>query len=632
MSLFSLVNVEHPTFELHSRFFVLGLGEICDLTYMMSTVHSYLPEVVGNLLPLSCPTRWVSITKRGIKYLPIFVCMWYANFKISEVFTPKKRPFIHPSLQKGLAVATIGFTFSASKLTQFVLDKIDPILFPLACLGLYFPFRWLLPLAGVINLDRGIDTVTTLVAQRLVVPCRKKIMSQRSHHFRQLLQDRIDSPSFKYPPLHSSTMIRLLKLQNDTKDRSLITCQITDTELSTAPPYDAVSYVWGNPKASASLLVGPVEDSCIPIAENARCVLAAVTPLEGTRYIWMDSICIDQSNEEEKAQQIPMMGKIYARAQEVISYLKPSSQDDADAAIAFMNRLTILVGLNANSMTNFLRYPTEDIGNAMTAVPLIPINDPGWSAFDCLVSNEYWSRLWIIQECVAAKQLTFIYGNAPCELILLYCAVLSRIHPSYLFHSRQLTPPYAAAHILGILLMQMSYLDGELDIPLSQLVSGFGVARASVPADRVNALLGISEDHAVSCLQPSPQKSPREVYTDMVRHALSRGHFDNFAVSGLCNPRSESELKDLPSWVPDLTCPVLCRLHHYHTRGYAAGLCDGEKPPNTEFLVSPDGSELALKGLLFDTIQICSSDPDWTEIELDRLMSKGSVHELGFFP
>ncbi|RYO09783.1 hypothetical protein AA0121_g10876 [Alternaria tenuissima] len=82
--------------------------------------------------------------------------------------------------------------------------------------------------------------------------------------------------------------------------------------------YDAISYVWGSAPASVTV-------KC-----NGRPLVVTSTALEmlhylhqhqmntTTRKIWIDAICINQEDEEEKGTQIPLMRDIYSRAKTVV--------------------------------------------------------------------------------------------------------------------------------------------------------------------------------------------------------------------------------------------------------------------------------------------------------------------------
>lgn len=62
------------------------------------------------------------------------------------------------------------------------------------------------------------------------------------------------------------------------------------------------------------------ESKIIPITANLWTVLRLVRQ-EASRRLWADSICIDQRNNEERAQQVGVIGQIYRSAQRVLIFL-----------------------------------------------------------------------------------------------------------------------------------------------------------------------------------------------------------------------------------------------------------------------------------------------------------------------
>ena len=58
----------------------------------------------------------------------------------------------------------------------------------------------------------------------------------------------------------------------------------------------------------------------IPITKNCASAIEALIPM-GVRYLWIDAVCINQSNIPEKQLQIPLMGEIYSQASLVAGHI-----------------------------------------------------------------------------------------------------------------------------------------------------------------------------------------------------------------------------------------------------------------------------------------------------------------------
>lgn len=150
--------------------------------------------------------------------------------------------------------------------------------------------------------------------------------------------------SFPYStlPLPPSThFIRVLKLPSSIPSTQPPTHSLTGTlhlvDLNANPPpnFTALSYVWGvpDPHTDYAVLCGGYR---IPITPNCFAALSALSAkksrsAEEGLTIWVDAICINQSDEEEKMRQIPLMGEIYHRAAETYIWLGEETEGRARA-------------------------------------------------------------------------------------------------------------------------------------------------------------------------------------------------------------------------------------------------------------------------------------------------------------
>jgi hypothetical protein len=146
---------------------------------------------------------------------------------------------------------------------------------------------------------------------RIYQPWRYSIYHRDIKNLREERMRHVETPGiYQYRPLESDRHIRLLQLL---KRRSSMVprCELLHFELDTDPPYSAPPYTWGRQAASIPLAVG----------ENRLLVTSAVEEFltcEGSKFtskfFWIDAICIDQKNDDEKAAQIPLMTEIYQSA------------------------------------------------------------------------------------------------------------------------------------------------------------------------------------------------------------------------------------------------------------------------------------------------------------------------------
>ncbi|ETN44538.1 uncharacterized protein HMPREF1541_10208 [Cyphellophora europaea CBS 101466] len=182
---------------------------------------------------------------------------------------------------------------------------------------------------------------------------------------------------YKYAPI-GHRELRLVELQPAGEDNAKeIHCKIQYCSLDSCPLFTAVSYTWG-PASTPEIVY--VEGKVLKIRKNLFRVLRDLRRDE-PRLLWIDALCINQHDLEERMEQVKIMGDIYARANYVMSWLGGDFKDPHLAA-------------------NILdRYARE--------LPLPPDTDEhAWKSIEELYTRDtYWSRRWIVQEILQGNSV-----------------------------------------------------------------------------------------------------------------------------------------------------------------------------------------------------------------------------------
>lgn len=141
----------------------------------------------------------------------------------------------------------------------------------------------------------------------------------------------------RYHPLNRCNKeVRLLKLPpraRDKKRRLIPSCQIFHVCLPDNPQYVALSYVWGNQSDKRMILV---EESPVQVTKNLYDAMMALQPGNKSLVIWIDSLCIDQTNDQEKGWQVELMKDIYRQTTRVFAWLGLADRDH-DAVMDYLN-------------------------------------------------------------------------------------------------------------------------------------------------------------------------------------------------------------------------------------------------------------------------------------------------------
>jgi hypothetical protein len=120
-----------------------------------------------------------------------------------------------------------------------------------------------------------------------------------------------------YSPLQHQADIRLLRLERGT-DRESINVTLHPFSLDSSIRYHALSYVWGSltPKRWISC-----NGHRIYITPSLHDVLSRLLQQGFDGLLWVDALCINQKDDEEKSIQVAMMRDIYKQAAKVIFWL-----------------------------------------------------------------------------------------------------------------------------------------------------------------------------------------------------------------------------------------------------------------------------------------------------------------------
>lgn len=148
-----------------------------------------------------------------------------------------------------------------------------------------------------------------------------------------------------------------------------------------APPYSAVSYTWGS---SALTYLVLINDQLFHVRQNLYQFLMEIVQQQGNtaQWLWIDQLCIDQSNIVERGHQVQSMARIYKNAMEVYVWLGLESEDSG-LAIDLLDQ-------------DYLE--TE------------ALKQRHLGAIRNLFTRPYWKRLWIVQEVVLARNLVLMCG------------------------------------------------------------------------------------------------------------------------------------------------------------------------------------------------------------------------------
>lgn len=133
--------------------------------------------------------------------------------------------------------------------------------------------------------------------------------------------------------LPQPTCVRLLTIHSPTSIESNSTSplsgSLSNADLDQKPMFNALSYVWGIKDDTSPFIM--LDGKRLRVTENCYQALLHLRHRLGTFTIWVDAICINQTNPEEQIQQVGLMQQIYSQADDVFVWLGPGTHSTARA-------------------------------------------------------------------------------------------------------------------------------------------------------------------------------------------------------------------------------------------------------------------------------------------------------------
>ncbi|KAH7414564.1 heterokaryon incompatibility protein-domain-containing protein [Phaeosphaeria sp. MPI-PUGE-AT-0046c] len=244
----------------------------------------------------------------------------------------------------------------------------------------------------------------------------------------------VNAQDVTYEPLQGPSHIRILTLEPGPSPASIIRCSMRHVDLRDRPEYTALSYTWkldhtlisasyamaksyaktflhggephieipqdtGDLKASKEIICNGKVTKIYPNLYNA---LVQLRRKRAGDY-WIDALCINQSDENEKAVQVQFMGQIYKSASQVVVWLGATGADLTDS-VAYLDYLTI----------HTLDLPPIPLGKMVDIVEetderLVPYKAMGVAI--SIIMSQWFRRTWVVQELCWAKEVVFMKEN-----------------------------------------------------------------------------------------------------------------------------------------------------------------------------------------------------------------------------
>ncbi|OCK92945.1 uncharacterized protein K441DRAFT_151300 [Cenococcum geophilum 1.58] len=371
--------------------------------------------------------------------------------------------------------------------------------------------------------------------------------------------------------------------------------------------YSALSYVWGSPDDTRTILLNEKEVTIRANLEAALRSLRCEPEFRNGLKLWADAICIDQANINERNHEVQHMGRIYGRADTVTVWLGSEVKCIRSAIQALRE-----CGNTLHDMDNLTPTGILQLSTALSPALIHISNRP------------YWERLWIIQE---------IAIGTPCMALFLgrvrvpwdYAALLAAFYEmagNQLDCIRPDTYPdlsgqiLKASHRLSRLMLYVDARRGPVSAAsnyfgtLSRLLDMGSLTTVSDDRDHVYGLLALLPPSVSTRITPDYSLSVGLTFCDLARAIIEDAGTFNLLFS-------HSSIKgSIPSWCPDFRVESNFLLYSSYWE-----TCETSGDIKIDYKFSEDKTILVCKGWRMDTVDSCGRAPQNAEDDVTSKVS-----------
>ncbi|KAL0936051.1 heterokaryon incompatibility protein [Colletotrichum truncatum] len=456
-------------------------------------------------------------------------------------------------------------------------------------------------------------------------------------------RDAMDLEQYQYDKLPPGRWFRQLHILPGQPEDPLL-CSLVTVSLDEAPPYKALSYVWGDPTKTASVICSEFQrEITISLLEGLRRIRRS----DRVEVAWADAICINQASNSEKEHQVNLMADIYDRAVEVVVWLGSDPERLAD------NAFTSLV--NANSA---IRTGTQNSWSTVpdASIALISQKDPSEKhsypvnvlrstlpqllgkvkseAIKSLFQLTWFTRVWVLQEVGLATSAIAYWGDCSIDFSEIATFIHFATGDEYLI--RELgqeineiisgSPYYAFWNVWStynkpggwmdttpVLKAFTKALEAECNIDFVLVLEASRRFNATNPLDHIFAFLGhpkaVLAETGRPLIQANYSLSLDELHL-LVAGSLAKQSL-NFLVQVQNGPHNLDLSTGIPSWIP-----------HWNVNNEDApsafweawdtSLRIARQIPSTARVL---GNELLVNAIIFDTVSLQTKAMAKTDFE-----------------
>lgn len=392
-------------------------------------------------------------------------------------------------------------------------------------------------------------------------------------------------------------------------------CTLRIISLDSDENYEALSYVWGISYAPRKIQVAGKQ---VLVTENLFGALQRLRFPTEQRTMWIDQLCIDQTDNLERSTQVAMMRDIYRRCSCCILWLGELDNISIQSATDVFSFIEQAAAVRTTPIPDLptLFHDTEE-GEAARAA---------YAAFS-MYGNPWWSRIWTVQEAIIPPYARLTWGPLSVsrdDVLMASVQLKSNVMHSH-FTSDFIEKRLQHTELLRRMLYPVrgflhahTNTDGPLD-----LLMRWRHRDASNPRDKVYALMGLLPDDVLpSARHYSYEASAASLFANVTFDLIEQEQSLRALIGSSEMPHLTP---DLPTWSIDFANSnhVGWRQLKWWNHSHRYHQFSASGTGSFDITLREDGNILALTGLLVDEVEVSSEAyevPDTEPIPTSRVL------------
>ena len=399
----------------------------------------------------------------------------------------------------------------------------------------------------------------------------------------------MDLPFYTYKALPKARDIRLIRIQPAERHDNIV-CDILHGNLDDSPQYEALSYTWGDP-TTACRIICQNPFSTLAITSNCESALKRLRRPDTYRTLWIDAVCIDQTNLQERSDQVRLMWAVYRKASKTMVDL---GDESSDSGIAM----------------DFIATDYKTLISTHESRPAIGLDSGGpissqQKAIENLLRRPWFERVWVLQEVHFASEVEVMCGDrsVPWEALVLTA--------TYLKTTLEELPTATAIQSIPNVINIREKPKANQSPGLLQRLHNTRHCKSADPRDKLYAILNMVTE-------------PSEFFADYTRSKedafkwLARSMVDRDGRLDILSGVQGKPAEGLPSWVPDWSQPPVSDV--LGRPGGGARRFNADNNHSSMAISTADSPIMSVAGKAVD--MVCATSEEY---RLDSLASRSTL-------